>query len=77
VLGALLALSAAAPIPSGAVGASSTDVLARAQRLAAPAAAGWRTRTMLGVMMLLLVLAPLVAGAHAAIGLALCNPMTG
>jgi Zn-dependent protease with chaperone function len=74
VLGALLALSARAPIPSGAAAATGTDVLVRAQRLAAPTVAGWRTRLMLGAMTLLVVLAPLVVGVHAAIGFGLCNP---
>jgi beta-lactamase regulating signal transducer with metallopeptidase domain len=77
VLGALLALSAQAPIPSGAAAATGADVLARAQRLAAPAVAGWRTRLMLGGTTLLVLLAPLVAGVYAAIGFALCSPMTG
>jgi Zn-dependent protease with chaperone function len=74
VLGALLDLSAQAPIPSGAAAATGTDVLVRAQRLAAPTVAGWRTRLMLGAMTLLVVLAPLVIGVQAAIGFGLCNP---
>lgn len=74
VLGALVALSAQAPIPSGAAAATGTDVLVRAQRLAAPTVAGWRTRLMLGAMTLLVVLAPLIVGLHAAIGFGLCNP---
>lgn len=75
VLGALLALSAQAPFPSCAAAATGTDVLARAERLAAPPAAGWRTRLTLGAMTLLVVLAPLVVGVHAAVGFGLCNPM--
>ena len=75
VLGALLALSVQAPVPSCAAAATGTDVLARAERLAAPTAAGWRTRLMLGAMTLLVVLVPLVVGVHAAIGFGLCNPV--
>ena len=74
VLGALLALSAQAPIPSGAAAAAGTDVLVRAQRLAAPTVTGWRTRLMLGAMTLSVALAPLVVGVHAAIGFGLSNP---
>jgi Zn-dependent protease with chaperone function len=74
VLGALLALSAQAPIPSGAAAAAGTDVLVRAQRLAAPAVTGWRTPLMLGATTLLVALAPLVVGVHAAIGFGLSNP---
>ncbi|OBG38718.1 M56 family metallopeptidase [Mycobacterium sp. E3198] len=75
VLGALLALSARAPIPGCAAAATGTDVLARAERLVAPSAAGWRTRLALSAMTLLVVLLPLVVGVHAAIGLGLCGPM--
>lgn len=75
VLGALLALSARAPVPSWAAAATGTDVLARAERLASPLVAGWPTRLMLGAMTLLVVLVPLVVGMHAAIGFGLCNPM--
>lgn len=75
VLGALLALSAQAPVPSYAAAATGTDVLARAERLAAPPLSGWRTRLTLGAMTLLVVLAPLVVGLHAAVGFGLCNPM--
>jgi hypothetical protein len=75
VLGALLALSVQAPLPSSAAAATGTDVLARAERLATPTVAGWRTRLTLGAMTLLVVLVPLVIGLHAAIGFGLCNPM--
>ncbi|HWF28980.1 MAG TPA: M56 family metallopeptidase, partial [Mycobacterium sp.] len=84
VLGALLALSVRAPVPSCAAAATGTDVLARAERLAVlaraerlatPLVAGWHTRLMLGAMTLLVVLVPLVVGVHAAIGFGLCNPM--
>jgi Zn-dependent protease with chaperone function len=76
VLGALLSLSAQAPVPScAAAAATGTDVLARAERLAAPTAAGWRTLLTLGATTLLVVLVPLVVGVQAAIGFGLCNPM--
>jgi Zn-dependent protease with chaperone function len=75
VVGALLALSAQAPVPSCAAAATGTDVLARAERLASPNVAGWRTRLALGAMTLMVVLVPLVVGVHAAIGFGLCNPM--
>jgi Zn-dependent protease with chaperone function len=75
VLGALLTLSVRAPIPSCAAAATGTDVLARAERLATPSVAGWRTQLMLGAVTLLVVLVPLVVGVHAAIGFGLCNPM--
>jgi Zn-dependent protease with chaperone function len=68
VLGAILTLSAQASIPSGAAAATGTDVLVRAQRLAVPTVAGWRTRLMLGAITLLVVLAPLVVGVQAATG---------
>lgn len=74
VVGALLALSAQAPIPTVAAAATGTDVLVRAQRLTAPTVAGWRTRLMLGAMTLLVVLAPLLVGVHAGIGFGLCSP---
>ena len=75
VLGALLALSVQAPIPSCAAAATGTDVLARAERLATPTKAAWRTRLMLGALTLSVVSVPLVVGVHAAIGFGLCNPM--
>jgi Zn-dependent protease with chaperone function len=75
VLGALLALSVQAPIPSCAAAATGADVLARVERLATPTVVGWRTQLTLGAMTLLVVLVPLVVGVHAAIGFGLCNPM--
>lgn len=75
VLGALLALSATATVPSCAAAATGTDVLARAERLATPTVVRWRTRLILGAMTLLVVLAPLVVAMHAAMGFGLCNPL--
>jgi Zn-dependent protease with chaperone function len=79
LLGALLALSGCAPIPRGALGATGVNVLARAERLAAPPASGdrWRARLLLSVVALLVVGGPLLTGVLAVTGLALCNPVMG
>jgi len=79
VLAALLALSGTAPTPSGALGATGVEVLARAQRLAAPPppAERMRARLALTATSILLAAGPLLTGTLAATGLALCSPMTG
>jgi Zn-dependent protease with chaperone function len=79
VLGALLALSGAAPIPTGALGAAGVGILARAERLAAPPrpARRLRVRLLLGAGALGVVIGPLLTGLFAASGLALCGPMSG
>jgi beta-lactamase regulating signal transducer with metallopeptidase domain len=77
VLHALVALADAAPVPTGALGANSVGVLARAERLAAPPepARRWRVRLLLGTTAALVTVGPLLAGGLAATGLALCGPM--
>lgn len=79
VLQALVALAGAAPVPAGALGASSVGVLARAERLAAPAEPfrRLRVRLLLGVTAALVTVGPVLAGGLAATGLALCGPMAG
>jgi Zn-dependent protease with chaperone function len=76
LLDALLALSIGALAPHGAVGATGTDVLARAERLAAPLAAQnqWRSRLLLIATMLLIVGGPLIPAALAAAGATWCYP---
>lgn len=74
VLGALLALSGAIPSPAGTLAATGTDVLARAERLAAPPgpANRARARVLLTAVAVLVVAGP----ALTATGLALCDPIT-
>jgi Zn-dependent protease with chaperone function len=76
LLDALLALSLGALTPHGAVGASGTDVLARAERLAAPFAARkqWSARLLLTATALLIVGWPLIPAAQTAIGATWCYP---
>jgi Zn-dependent protease with chaperone function len=76
LLEALLALSVGALAPLGAVGASGTDVLARAERLAAPFAtrSKWSTRLLLTATMLLIAGGPLIPVALAAGGGTWCYP---
>lgn len=77
VLGALLALSGAAPIPAGALGATGVGVLARARRLAAPArtADRIRVRLLLTAVAVLVVVGPVFTALLATTGLAFCGPM--
>lgn len=79
VLGALLALSGAAPIPSSALGATGIGVLARATRLAAPprAAQQIRVRLMLAAVSILLAAGPVLTVLLTATGVALCGPVVG
>jgi len=78
VLDALLALSGAAPIPTGTLGAGSVGVLARAERLAEtppppPPAQGPR---LLSGLIALLLTGPAVTTVLAARGMASCLPWT-
>jgi Zn-dependent protease with chaperone function len=77
VLRALLALSGAAPMPTGALGATGVGVLARAERLASPArpADRMRARVLLTAVAILVTVGPVLTGALAATGLAFCGPM--
>lgn len=79
VLGALLALSGATPIPSGALGASGVGVLARATRLATPPrpAQRIRVRVMLAAVSTLLAIGPLLTVLLTVTGVALCGPVMG
>jgi Zn-dependent protease with chaperone function len=76
LLDALLALSMGALAPHGAVGATGTDVLARAERLAAPFAARnkWSTRLLLTATTLLIAGGPLIPAALIAAGATGCYP---
>ncbi|MGH4016116.1 MAG: M56 family metallopeptidase [Pseudonocardiaceae bacterium] len=77
VLGALLALSGAAPIPAGALGATGVGVLARAERLATPArtADRIRVRLLLTAVAVLVIVGPVFTALLATTGLAFCGPM--
>lgn len=74
LLDALLALSIGALTPQGAVGATATEVLARAERLAAPSATRnqWSTQLLLSAATLLVVGGPLIAAALTAVGATWC-----
>jgi hypothetical protein len=76
LLDALLALSIGALTPHGAVAATGTDVLARAERLAAPFATRdkWRTTLLLTATTLLIVGGPLIPAALIAAGATWCYP---
>ncbi|WP_068163717.1 M56 family metallopeptidase [Rhodococcus phenolicus] len=77
VLTGLIALSGGAPLPAGAVGATSIAVLDRAQRLASPSRPTdrARTRALLTAATALIATGPLVTGLLAASGVMLCGPM--
>ncbi len=79
VLGALLALSGATPIPSSALGATGVGVLARATRLATPPRPAQRiqARLALTAVSALLVVGPLLTVLLTATGVAMCGPMIG
>jgi Zn-dependent protease with chaperone function len=74
LLAALLALSTDAPTPHGAVGAAGTDVLARAEHLAAPVAARnqWTAGLLLTATTLLIAGGPLILAALTAAGTMWC-----
>lgn len=78
VLGALLTLSGAVSLPAGALGATGVGVVARAERLAAPASHRERVRMrlLLTAVAAVLVVGPLLAGFLAAAGIAFCAPTT-
>jgi Zn-dependent protease with chaperone function len=78
LLDALQALSIGALAPQGAVGATGTDVLARAERLAAPFALRnqWKSRLLLTATTLLIVGGPLIPAALSAVGAMWCYPVT-
>jgi Zn-dependent protease with chaperone function len=78
LLGALLTLSGAA-VPAGALGASGSGVLARAERLADPPHPAQRVRAQLQLSTVAVALAigPAVTAVFAVSGLMLCLPMTG
>lgn len=77
LLDALLALSMDARAPQGAFGATGTDVLSRAERLAAPAAARnrWSSRLLLTAATFLITGGPLILAALTASGAMWCHPI--
>lgn len=77
LLDALLALSMDAQAPQGAFGATGTDVLARAERLAAPAAARnrWNSRLLLTAATFLITGGPLILAALTASSAMWCYPI--
>lgn len=74
LLDALLALSAGAPMPHGAVGAAGTDILARAEHLAAPfeVRKQWTAGLLLTAITLLIAAGPLIPAALTAAGAMWC-----
>lgn len=76
VLAALLALSAGASVPAGALGAATVGVLARAERLAEPAPRAQRTRNraLLAAVIALVLTGPVVTALLAARNVATCIP---
>lgn len=76
VLEALLALSGAAPVPAGALGAANVGVLARAERLAEPARGSRRARirVLLSVVIALLLTGPVLTTLLAGRDIASCFP---
>jgi Zn-dependent protease with chaperone function len=78
-LGALLALSGAAPIPRGALGATGVGVLARATRLATPPRPAQRIRVHLALAAVstLLAIGPVLTVLLTASGVAMCGPVMG
>jgi Zn-dependent protease with chaperone function len=76
LLDALAAVCGSAPLPSGALGATGVDVLARAERLADPVTSGarWWARLVLSTVTLAVVGGLLLTGVLAVTGFALCNP---
>ena len=75
LLDALVALTAQPPLPRGALGATGTGVLARAERLATPAAPGTRRRARIALngVVLLALTGPVLTAMMAASGLAVCD----
>jgi Zn-dependent protease with chaperone function len=78
VLDAILTLAGTAPVPSGALGASTVGVSARVARLAYPSRARQRLRTQLLLMTFTAVLlaAPIAAAWAATHGLSACGPFS-
>jgi len=74
LLDALLALSLGARVPQGATGATGTDVLARAERLATPSTSRnqWRSRLLLTATTLLIAGGPLIPAAFIMVGKTWC-----
>lgn len=79
LLGALLSLCDAGPIPFGALGATGVGVLARVERLATPPEPGYRLRMRLLLVSAAIVLlaGPVVIGGLAAAGVPWCDPISG
>ncbi|CDZ89531.1 M56 family metallopeptidase [Rhodococcus ruber] len=77
LLGGLLALSGAHPVPSGTLGATSVDVLTRAGRLTSHPRPlhHLRVSALLTASTALIALGPVIAGLLAAAGMVMCGPM--
>lgn len=79
LLDALAAVCGRAPLPSGALGATGVDTVARAERLAMPAAPATRrwARAVLSAITVIVIGGLLLTGLLAVTGFALCNPWQG
>lgn len=79
LLTALAAVCGRAALPTGALGATGVDVVARAERLAMPAAPATRrwSRAVLSTVAVVVIGGLLLTGLLAATGFALCNPWPG
>ncbi|HXA11744.1 MAG TPA: M48 family metalloprotease [Mycobacterium sp.] len=79
MLGAILTLAGAGPIPAGALGTSTVGLSARVTRLAAPPRRRQQTwtRLLLSAFAAVLVAAPFLAAWAAARGLIACGPFLG
>ncbi|GAB3366486.1 MULTISPECIES: M56 family metallopeptidase [Amycolatopsis] len=75
LLDGLLALTGQPPLPTGVLGATGANVLARAERLTLPAAprAQWQSRLVLTLVTLAAAAGPVLTGLLAASGLGVCD----
>ena len=73
ILGGILALAGAAPLPAGALGATGAAVLARAERLAVPRDVGFGRNALASVVIAIMAGGPLAAASVAVSGLLMCG----
>jgi beta-lactamase regulating signal transducer with metallopeptidase domain len=73
ILGGILALAGAAPVPSGALGASGAAVLARAERLAAARDAGFGRNALMSAIIAMMAGGPLATAVLAVTGAFICR----
>lgn len=73
ILGGILALAGAAPIPSGALGATGAAVLARAERLAAGSEAGFGRNALTSAVIAIMAGGPLATAVLAVTGAFFCR----